>query len=210
MGSPACFTTDLDPRWAKKLPPGSFAWRRYIEHLEEQALTILQSQEIGVLFSTPIVLQGLGPRIAGEKREAIRALHLGGLSVTSACRAELQKFFPRAVILSGYGNTLLGVMPELSFSPRQGFSYFPHGRRLLLRVIPGAEQLAQDVAYGLRGQVVVSRFDETQLILNLIERDSAVRLPPPVAAIHDGFVSDGVRDPQPIVNAHLKPALGLY
>ncbi len=215
MGSPDCFTIDLDPRWAKKLPPGSFAWKRYVEHLQEQALTILESQNIGVIFSTPAVLESLGERMDSAKREAVRGLHLGGLSVSASQRGVFRQLFPNAVILSGYGNTLFGMMPELEYSDHTGFSYYPHGRRLIVRVIPieggsDDDRLVREVAYEQRGQVIISRLDETQLIVNMVERDSAVRLPPPAWAAEDGFLADGLQDPQPIVSQALKPAVGLY
>ena len=215
LGSPDCFTIDLDPRWAKKLPPGSFGWRRYVEHLEDQALTILASQRIGVIFSTPVVLESLAPRLSPEQRNAIQGLHLGGLSVSAAQRTAFAEFFPNAVILSGYGNTLFGVMPELAYSADSGFSYYPQGERLLVRVMPNdgneaAQRLSRDVDYGQRGQVVVSRLDEMQFIANMMERDLAVRVAPPAWAAREGFVLDGVQDPRPIVTAKVKPAVGLY
>ena len=41
MDSPDPFAIDFDPRWAKKLPDGSFARERYLDHLESQALQVL-------------------------------------------------------------------------------------------------------------------------------------------------------------------------
>lgn len=215
MESPDPFTIDLDPRWAKKLPAGTFAWRRYLEHIEAQTMTIIQSQNVGVLFSTPIVLESLASRIDSRKRNEIRGVHLGGVSVSPHQRELFAEAFPHAVILSGYGNSLFGVMPELAFSSAGGFDYYPHGGRLIVRVMPidqpGAEKPhARDVPYGERGRVVISRLDETQLIVNLVERDSAVRIAPLPSAIADGFARDGVRDPRPIVSQALKPSVGFY
>jgi thienamycin biosynthesis protein ThnN len=215
MGSPDCFTIDFDPRWAKKLPIGSFAWQRYVAHLEEQALTILESQDIGVLFSTPVVLESLSRRMSHAKRETVRGIHLGGLSVSAAQRDIFCQAFTKAVILSGYGNTLFGMMPELAYSERDGFSYYPHGQRPIVRVVTleggdDGDRLCREVSYGQRGQVVVSRLDETQLIVNMMERDSAVRLPVPTWASKDGFIADGLQDPRPIVNQALRPSVGLY
>ncbi len=215
LGSPDPFAVDLDPRWAKKLVPGSFAWNRYLRHVEDQALAVLDAQSVGVIFSTPVVLAGLGPRMTEHKRRAIRGLHLGGLAVSPADREGFARWFPQAVVLSGYGNTLFGMMPELGYSPDTGIDYFPHGTRLMVRVIEtgegqAGERLGRLAAYGQRGQVVVHRFDETQLIVNMVERDTAVRIPPPAGAAEDGFVLDGLRDPQPIVTDKVKPATGLY
>jgi thienamycin biosynthesis protein ThnN len=215
MGSPDCFTIDLDPRWAKKLPPGSFAWDRYVAHLEDQALTVLESQSIGVIFSTPVVLESLGHRMDRGRREAVRGIHLGGLSVSASQRRVFVELFPRAVILSGYGNTLFGMMPELAWSEQDGFSYYPQGQRLVVRVVPlegdsDEDRLPGEVEYGRRGQVVISRLDETQVIVNMMERDTAVRTPAPAWAIEDGFLADGLQDPKPIVSQAMKPAVGLY
>jgi len=215
MDSPDPFMIDLDPRWAKKLPPGTFAWSRYLEHVEVQTMTIIESQKVGVLFSTPIVLESLASRIDSRKRNEIRGLHLGGVSVSPQQRALFAEAFPNAVILSGYGNSLFGVMPELAFSSAEGFDYYPHGGRLIVRIIPvgdrtAEERLKQDVPFGVRGQVVISRLDETQLIVNMMERDSAVRIAPLSSAIPEGFFHNGVRDPRPIVNQALKPAVGFY
>jgi hypothetical protein len=103
----------------------------------------------------------------------------------------------------------------MAYSPTEGFDYYPHGTRLTVRIVPtdggSAEQrLEQDVPFGQRGQVVISRLDETQLIVNMMERDSAIRVAPVLSARSDGFSLDGVRDPKAIVNHLLKPAVGFY
>jgi hypothetical protein len=57
---------------------------------------------------------------------------------------------------------------------------------------------------------MVHRHDETQFIANMLERDTAIRLKPPVQAKHQGFVLDGLRNPEPLINKSEKPAIGLY
>jgi hypothetical protein len=54
------------------------------------------------------------------------------------------------------------------------------------------------------------RLDEMQFLPNLLERDTAVRIPPEPRAAADGFLQDGLRDPHPIVSEAIKPAIGLY
>ena len=41
FASPDPFAVDLDPRWAKKLPAGSFALKRYSQHVLDQALAVI-------------------------------------------------------------------------------------------------------------------------------------------------------------------------
>lgn len=215
MGSADPFTIDFDPRWAKKLPSGTFGWQRYLRHIEDQAMTILERQRVGVIFSTPIVLRSLATRMSEDRRHAIQGIHLGGMSVAGDQRECFARDFPNAVVLSGFGNTLFGMMPELSYSVDTGIDYFPLGQRLLVRSIEPegadiAERLHRDAPAGERGQIVITRIDHTQLIVNLLERDTAILVDPPAEAAEDAFVLPGLRDPQPIVNQTLKPALGLY
>jgi hypothetical protein len=210
MGSADPFAVDFDPRWAKKLPEDSFARTRYLKHIEAQALRVIESQRIGVIFGTPPVLDSLCAQMAPEKHEAIRGIHFGGLPVSAALRERLAGMFPNAVMLSGYGNTLFGMSPELAFDPERGIDYFPHSTRLVIRVVEKGDVKAPLVPYGERGQVMVHRLDETQFIANMIERDTAVRIQPRADAADDGFVLDGIRDPQPIRDEMTKPAVGLY
>ncbi len=215
LGAADAFTVDFDPRWAKKLPAGSFAAKRYLAHIEEQALAVLEVQNIEVLFVTPAVLSSLTERISEAKRMAIRGIHLGGMAASAEFMQRTTGLFPNAVILSGYGNTLFGMMPQLCYSHETGFDYFPHGDRLVVRLIPLCEdgdkpETAAHVDYGRRGRVMVHRLDEMQFLPNLLERDTAVRIPPEPSAAADGFFQDGLRDPQPIVSETMKPAIGLY
>lgn len=215
LDSPEPFTVDFDPRWAKKLPEGSFALGRYRAHIQEQALRILETQRVGVIFSTPPVIDGLGERLPEAKRRAIRGIHFGGMAVTRELRARLRGLFPNAVMLAGYGNTLLGMAPELGETENGTIRYYPHSVRLIIKIVPLSEapdldRIADQVAVGQRGQVLAHRLDETQLIVNLLERDTAIRLEPPPEAADDGFTLGGLEDPQPLVQGTAKPALGLY
>lgn len=215
MGSPDPFTVDFDPRWARKLPEGSFARTRYLDHLEVQALHVLDSQSIGVLFSTPPVLDRLGTCIPREKRCRVTGIHFGGMPLTGEARERIETCFPCAVLLSGYGNTLFGLSPELNYGPETGIDYYPHGARLIVQTIEQSDEdetvrLLRPSNYGERGQVVAHRLDETQFIANMVERDTAVRIEPRNDAITDGFFLDGLRDPRPVVSQRPSVATGLY
>lgn len=215
MGGPAPFYVDFDPRWARKLPDGSFARRRYLDHLIDQAMHVLTTQRIGVIFATPPVLEILADCAPAPARERVRGIHFGGMAVAARLRDKLTERFPHTVLLSGYGNTLFGMMPELRYDAATGIDYYPHGDRLVVQIVDAggedaARRIARPVAYGERGQVMVHRLDEMQLLANVLERDTAVRIAPPADAAALGFTSDGARDPQPIVDTATRPALGLY
>ena len=215
LGAADVFTVDFDPRWAKKLPAGSFAAMRYLQHIEAQALHVLGVQNIGVLFATPAVLSSLAEKVDETKRAAIRGIHLGGMSASAEFMDRMTELFRNAVVLSGYGNTLFGMMPQLHYERQTGFDYFAYGDRLVVRLVPmhqddGEPDITARVEYGRRGRVMVHRLDEMQFLANVLERDTAIRIRPAHEAIADGFAQDGLRDPQPIVSDAIKPAIGLY
>jgi len=212
-GAPDPFCVDFDPRWAKTLIAGSFAHSRYLKHLEDQALRIINTQNIGIIFSTPPVLKGLGEKISRKKREAVLGIHFGGLPVAAELRAELCSLFPNAVMLAGFGNTLLGMMPELCFDPAEGISYYPHGTRIILKVVKEVTEKGkypEPAPPGQRGRVMVHRFDESQLIVNLLERDTAISVSPPDKSAEHGFILSGIRDPEPVKTKTKKISSGFY
>lgn len=212
LGSPEPFTVDFDPRWAKKLPDGSFAQRRYLEHVIEQALDVMASQHVGVLFTTPKVLGQLARRMSPEHRKRIRGVHYGGMALGADELAEFQqRWFPKAVHLSGYGNTLFGCCLELNVSPGRPLDYFPFGSRLLLGVLDGdvGVDAARIAAPGHRGRLAFTRLDETVLLVNVVERDEAESLAPPSTA-PVGFSLPGVRNPAPLATSTPQASVGLY
>ncbi|NNL67030.1 MAG: hypothetical protein HKP30_12355 [Myxococcales bacterium] len=201
LGAMEPFAVDLDPRWVRKLPEGSLARRRYTEHVIAQAIAILESQEIGVLFATPPLVAALGERLEGGLRERIVGLHLGGMAAGPTFWQQVgEQWFPKAVALSGYGNSLAGVCPQLAPAGPEGPAYFAHGRRLVLDVVETDENG--------RGRVRFHRFDRSALLPNVLERDEAAVAHNPLDA-RDGFHATGLGDPRP-PRAATALAGGLY
>jgi len=217
MGSCDPFAIDFDPRWIKKLLPGTMGWSRYRQHLLEQSLNILKTQDVGVIFTTPPILEGLSPLIPPEIRGRIKAIHYGGTALSKQLyRRFKEREFPQALHIAGYGNTLFGVCLELEESPDYNLDYFPPGPRIVLRVVPydqdqpPEERLQKEVPYGQKGQVVFHRLDRSGLILNMFERDWAIRIPPTKRALELGISMDGIRNPEPIIDQQDQHRLGLY
>lgn len=203
LGAMEPFAVDLDPRWARRLPAGSLARRRYTDHVLAQAVEVMASQDVGVIFGTPPLVAALGARLDRAVREVVTGIHLGGMPATAGFLRRLaDDWFPHAVALSGYGNSLTGMCPEMRGAragPEAGPAYFPHGERLVLEVV------APDPATG-RGRVRFHRLDPSGLLPGVVERDEAAPARRP-----DGdtrFAARGIRDPRPpAANA---PAEGLY
>lgn len=207
MGSLDPFSVDFDPRWVKKLPEESIARQRYLDHVVEQAMAIIQTQPITVLFTTPPVLEALARVMSQAQRHRICGVHYGGMAVSSQQMQRFQiELFPRAIHLSGYGNTLMGCCLELSTASGRQLDYYPFGSRLLLEVVSDKGDVMPP---GELGRVRLTRLDETMLIVRLLERDFAVSIAPPVNAPSD-FHLPGLRNPGPRLADVPQLAIGLY
>lgn len=191
------FSVDFDPRWARRLPDGSFAQRRYLDHVIDQALAVIRLQAVEVLFTTPAVIARLAERMSEEQRGRIRGIHYGGMPLPPDTLHHLQHdLFPHAIHLAGYGNTLFGCCLELSASAGRDLDYYPWGDRLLLQT--NDEQ-----------RVLVTRLDESVLIVRMLERDEGQAVAPPPHA-PDGFHLPGIRNPHSPVAIAPRAANGLY
>lgn len=203
LGSIDPFSVDFDPRWVRKLPHGSLGRTRYLEHVIEQALRVLAKQDIGVLFSTPPVLEVLGRRMPEALRAHIAGIHLGGMAPEPGFWERLAEAFPHAVTLSGYGNSLAGVSPEVAARAGEQPVYVAHGARLILEVQPRRD--------ALRGPVCFHRLDRACFLPHVVEADEAERFDGVSAdAVARGFHGTGIRDPRPAA-LHLQTRQeGLY
>ncbi len=216
-GSMDPFSVDFDPRWAKKLAEGSLARRRYLDHVTDQALDLLNREEIGVLFITPPALAALTARLTDRQREAIHGIHYGGMSLTAETVNDFRSAYPNAVHLAGYGNTLFGVVMEMTDLPRTNIDYFPLAERLRFHLVdwPDDEKEAKTwpphlVRRGEKGRVLFHRLDESCLLVGAVERDEAEFVEPSAEALALGCRVDGLRNPQPPAPLAGRLQLGLY
>ena len=176
------FSIDCDVRWMKRQQPDSMGYMLYMDHLLDQAMNIIGQQEITVLFTTPPLLLALAERMTKQQRQRISGIHTGGMAQDVETGRALAEFFPSAVLLPGYGNSLFGVTFEHEQVEGQPSVFFVHDQRLQLRLIPLPEddqdtpRLTETVADGERGRVMFHRFDASFLLINMLERDTAIRV----------------------------------
>lgn len=210
-GCPDPWSVDFDPRWIKRLVPGSFAARRYLDHVLEQARTLLRRERPAVLFTTPPVLDALAETLSAKERVQFTGIHYGGMKVEAEQVNRFHELFPQAVHLSGYGNSLCGVCLEAEDRFRTTMDYFSPGNRLFYSVVRLTEDGAwEEVAAEEKGRVMFHRLDNSSFLPNVLERDCAVRIDSSSSAIELGWTNGGLRDPGPPVSERVSLKTGLY
>jgi thienamycin biosynthesis protein ThnN len=207
--SPNPWSVDFDPRWAKKLVPDSLAAQRYLQHVVDQALAVIRRERVEVLFTTPPVSHRLAEVLTDDERESFRAVHYGGMPVTAREINGLREIYPKAIHLSGYGNTLFGCALETADDLRQTIDYFPAGTRLLFDVIRD-KQTERSGGHLPRGPLVFHRFDRSMLLVGMLERDWAELVPPSRGALEMNWSLPGIRDPGPTPQAAANLKVGIY
>ncbi len=208
MASPDPFSVDFDPRWVKKLKLGSYSFQRYLDHVVDQALTILERENIEILFTTPPIVTRLTQRLSNRQLGQIRGIHYGGMVISAHQMNEFKACFPNAIHLSGYGNTLFGVLMESEDKLRTHIDYTVPDSRLLFRVENRTDEN--------RGQICFTRLDQSVFLNQVMERDHATIWVNESADLVEenqiGWYSQGaiLRDPAPPIQLKSELKLGLY
>ncbi len=173
-----CHYIDLDPRWIKHCIKNGLdeTADEYIDHLVNQALTILRTQEISFLFTTPRLLLRLAEKIPPSET-SLQGVVCGGTHVTPdlymLMRDEILSGIPLCMV---YGNTLMGVAPQAHDPGNDEFPrYYPLFPNVILRVVDPADPW-RIVDYGERGRVMITVLNEDYFIPNLLERDEGIRI----------------------------------
>jgi phenylacetate-coenzyme A ligase PaaK-like adenylate-forming protein len=205
-----CFTIDFDPRWVKSLIG---AGRRdeadsYLDHILDQAELVVATQKIEVLFVTPPVLEALcaRPALYEALRKQLRGLVWSGTSIKpSTLRLVQEEFFPETAVVGLYGNSLMGIAPQLPRGHYQGHLcvFRTHQPQAVVEVVdPGT---GVRVPIGDRGRVLVHLLSRDMFLPNVAERDSVVRVGTP-----EGGFGDDVADIRPHLDEGATAVEGVY
>lgn len=188
-----CFSIDMDPRWVKACvrDGDSHAVARYVDHIIAQALHVVRSQRISIMFATPPVLEAIAarPEVLARFREQLAGIIWAGTAASEETLHLLaNEAFPGVSLFGLYGNTLMGIAPQ---RPRQAdeadFCVFQTNFPFCAIDVVDPEHTDRRVAYGTFGRVRVHVLSPDLLIPNTVERDFAKRVAPP-----PGFRGDGV------------------
>ena len=192
----SCYFVDLDPRWVKKLiktGQGDQA-KAYMEHVIDQAVSILENRQVDVLFTTPRLLETLGDKIeipaAGIKGVFCGGTEMSPQNVRFLCEEILEG---ETKLVPTYGNTLMGLAEHEPGFEERGYSITYHAPqpRAVLRVTD-PDDPRRTVDYGEWGRVELTTLTKELFLPRFLERDEALRREP--TALHPW---DGVGEVRP-------------
>jgi phenylacetate-coenzyme A ligase PaaK-like adenylate-forming protein len=205
----SCYFVDLDPRWVKKViseKKGEVA-KAYMEHVVDQAVTILKYRKVTGLFTTPKLLEALGEK-TDLWESGIRGVFCGGTSMSP----QYVRFLVEEVLENRigfyptYGNTLMGLAASVALKPEDNFSitYYAPQPRAVVRVVD-PKQTDQLKNYGEWGRVELTTLTKEFFMPRFLERDEAIRRPP-----REPYAWDGVGDVRPFGALEKQIVEGVY
>ena len=205
----SCYFLDLDPRYVKKaIAARQFdVARQYLEHVVDQALTLLKHRKIPCLFTTPKILEALGEK-ASLIELGVTGVFCGGTSMTPQNVRFLSEevLEGKAAFVPTYGNTLMGLACSRPLTPADQWSITYHAPepRAVLRVVDGRDT-ARLVDYGQYGRVELTTLTREFFMPRFLERDESIRRLP--CALYPW---DGVGDVRPFGQMDKPVVEGVY
>lgn len=173
-----CYFIDLDPRFIRTLyqRQDMATAALYIQHVRGQLLAILETQQIDILGTTPVLIQALAAELSEAGRN-FSGMMYGGTQLTSDLfRLLSTDFFPDAVHTAVYGNTLMGGAFLAPVASDGAIVYYPIEPLVKLDLVD-PEHPERLVDMGETGQVCITVLSEERLLPRVLERDLAERWP---------------------------------
>jgi phenylacetate-coenzyme A ligase PaaK-like adenylate-forming protein len=186
---------DIDPRWVKKVAARDAGDEvaAYVDHVVEQAVFVLQTQDVANLHATPPLLEAIArdDRVVDLVNENVRYLLLSGAHVDADTLDLLREIFPDTVITMAFGSTMVLSQAVTRITDGDSFVFDPRTPYVVFWVVD--PETGERVPYGQRGQVVMNHISKGMFIPNNLERDLAIRMPGPA-----GQLSDSVSEVRPV------------
>ncbi|MBI1176730.1 hypothetical protein GC207_04745 [bacterium] len=188
-GSP-CYFVDLDPRFVKKLISNKQfdIARQYMDHVVDQAVTLLKHRKITGLFTTPKLLEALAEKV--DLYDAgVRGVFCGGTTMAPQYTRYIveEVLEGRIGFYPTYGNTLMGLAASVPLTEEDNFSitYYSPQPRAVLRVV-NPEKTDELVSYDEWGRVELTTLTKEFFMPRFLERDEAIRRKPRAPYAWDG------------------------
>ena len=177
---------DLDPRWVKKIAARNATGEvaAYVDHVLEQAVHVLQTQNVANLHATPPLLEAIARNddLVDLVNAKIRYLLLSGAHVDADTLDLLRDIFPDTTITMAFGSTMI-LSQAVTRIDGDAFVFDPRTPYVVFRVID--PNTGEQVPYGQLGQVVMNHISKGMFLPNNLERDMAIRMPGPIPHLSD-------------------------
>jgi phenylacetate-coenzyme A ligase PaaK-like adenylate-forming protein len=184
------YPIDLDPRWVKKVAARNATSEvsAYVDHVIEQAVFILRTQDVANLHTTPPLLEAIArdDHTVDLVNRKIRFLLLSGAHVDIDTLDLLRETFPDTAITMVFGSTMIlsQAMTRKNLD-NEPFVFDPRTPYVVFSVVD--PDTGEEVPYGKRGQVVMHHISKGMFIPNNLERDSAIRVAGPQGQVGDSL-----------------------
>ncbi len=209
----SCYFVDLDPRWVKRLIKdghGSQA-KAYMEHVVDQATTIMKHRSVSAVFTTPKLLEAIAERLEDEGSSlyeaGVRGVFCGGTTMNPQYTRFLTEELLENKIgfVPTYGNTLMGLARHKPLGPEDQFSITYHAPqpRAVLRVVN--PDTNETVDYEEWGRVELTTLTKEFFMPRFLERDEGKRREP-----IELYPWDGVAEVRPFGAMQKKIVEGVY
>ena len=179
----SCYFIDLDPRWVKKLIANKQfdQARAYMEHVVDQAVTILKHRKVSGLFTTPKLLEALAEKIESLGRRHPRRLlrrHDHGAAIRPLHRRGSARRPHR--LLSDLRQHAHGPRRQRAADARRTISRSPTTRRSRAPCCASSirNKTERSVDYGEWGRVELTTLTKEFFMPRFLERDEAIRRQP--------------------------------
>jgi hypothetical protein len=172
-----CYFIDLDPRFIKLLyqKQDMKMVGQYLEHIRRQSYAILDTQDIHVLGTTPVLIQMLAPELKARGYQFSGMMYGGTQLTRDLCHLLQTEYFSNAVHTAVYGNTLFGgavLGPLLKDDPN--IVYYSIEPLVKIDIVD-PEKPERIVGLHETGQVRITVLSEERLLPRILERDQAER-----------------------------------
>ncbi|MGO9382803.1 MAG: phenazine antibiotic biosynthesis protein [Mycobacterium sp.] len=186
---------DIDPRWVKKVAARNVATdvAAYVDHVLDQGVHILQTQNVANLHTTPPLLEAIArnDHVVELVNKKIRYLLLSGAHVDADTLDLLREIFPATTITMAFGSTMVLSQAVTRTTDDGSFVFDPRTPYVAFWVVD--PDTGERVPYERQGRVVMNHISRGMFIPNNLERDLAIRMPGPA-----GQLSDSVSAVRPV------------
>jgi len=190
----SCYFVDLDPRWVKKLIKSGQVGqaKAYMDHVVDQAMTLLRKRDVGALFTTPKLLEAMAERTSLADA-GVKGVFCGGTTMDpQTTRFIVEEVLEgRVTFVPTYGNTLMGLAAHAPLDERYSITYYAPQPRAVLRVVDPANP-TEPVDYEGWGRVELTTLTRELFLPRFLERDEAIRRAPT-----EQYPWDGVAEVRP-------------